>query len=342
MSEAAPASADDYARAHDTLDMLTGLVEAEALARRAGGADGGARMPVVVVSGFLGAGKTTLMRRLLVADHGMRIAALVNDVATLEIDATLISDVAGDAVSLSNGCVCCSQSGGAARALIDAAARDPRPDAAVIEASGVADPFALAQVADAVPGARVDAVVTVVDAAASVPEAAAPLLVRQVAAADLILLNKTDLTTPAAAEAAALRLAGLAPRAQILRTVGCAVPPAVVLDGAGGRTRRAPNAEAAVSDELFRTFTLAAAGPVDRRALEDRLDRLPEGVLRIKGFVRLRDTDRVELLQGVGRRWRWEPAPGRTPEGLAVIALADAVDAAALDRHFAGAGLHTV
>jgi len=133
---------------------------------------------------------------------------VVNDVASLNIDAALIADVSDDTLSLANGCVCCSQSAGAARALLDAVARDPTPELLLLETSGVADPGTVAHAVASLPGIVVDCVVTAVDAAAAAsPPALAFLLERQVAAADLVLVNKTDLVDGATATQIAQRVA---------------------------------------------------------------------------------------------------------------------------------------
>ncbi len=159
-------TADDYVRAYDSLQFLLGKVEADALARRrpvtAGTA--GTALPVVVVAGFLGAGKTTLLAHLLARPGGRRITALVNDMAALDIDAGLIAERHDNILSLTNGCAYCSQSGGAARALLDVLTRPERPDLVLLEASGIADPWALAQIVGGLPGHRLDHVVTLVDA----------------------------------------------------------------------------------------------------------------------------------------------------------------------------------
>ncbi|MEQ9639580.1 MAG: GTP-binding protein [Alphaproteobacteria bacterium] len=310
-------------RARDTLQFLLGAVEAEALSAGRTRQDA-ANLPLVIVSGFLGAGKTTLLRRLLTADHGLRIAALVNDVADLDIDARLIASVSADTVSLQNGCVCCSQSGGAVRALLDVAARPDRPDLVLLEASGVADPWALAQIAGDLPGLRLDSVVSVVDAEYRPTDRSVEhLLERQIAAADLVLVNKIDLVAPETAARLVDKVTVLAPRAETLRTVECAIPPALVF-GLARDPRAAPDGP--VGDDLFRTWRFVADEPLDRDAFETAMEQLPPGILRAKGFVRLTETlAETRLLQRVGRRWRWDACDRTIALGaeLALIGLVD-------------------
>lgn len=195
LTTATPRNADpvELRRALDTVDFFAGLVEAASLNRMAIAARG-TNIPVVIVAGFLGAGKTTLMRHVLTADHGMKIAAMVNDFAALNIDAALIAEVSGDVTALANGCVCCSLSGGIARDLTGIIDRPEPLDAVLIEASGVSDPAGIALVAGTLCGISLDCIVTVVDAAENPAQTDwQGLLARQVAPANLVLLNKTDL-----------------------------------------------------------------------------------------------------------------------------------------------------
>src|SRR5580693_3293971 len=97
-------------------------------------------VPVVLVAGFLGAGKTTVVNHLLANAGGMRIAAVVNDFGAINIDAELIAGASDGVVSLANGCICCSLEGDLLRTLASILRRTPRPDAILIETSGVADP----------------------------------------------------------------------------------------------------------------------------------------------------------------------------------------------------------
>ncbi len=331
---------EDLTKAYDTLDFLAGLTEAEEWARQATRIAEG-KLPLVIVTGGLGAGKTTLMRHLLMSTHDLSITAIVNDVANLNIDAALISEATDDTLALENGCVCCSLSGSVARTLVEIGNRRTTPDLILLEASGVADPWGLAQVTASVPGVSLDCVVTVQDAGAVEP--AEYLLRRQVAAADLVLLNKVDLVSHEAAEHTAKRLEELAPRAQVLRTTNCAIPYGVVFDA-----RRTPNTatamfdNAASEDSNYCTATLRPKGPINRRILEDCLETLPAGILRLKGFLELQGTEeKSQLLQMVGRRWRWEPATlDRNREfGLVVIGLAEAIGTGSMQSHFVEAEL---
>ena len=121
-------------------------------------------LPVTVIAGYLGAGKTTLVNHLLRHAGGRRLSVLVNDFGKIAIDADLIAARDGDSMTLANGCVCCSIGGDLYRALTRALDRRPRADALVIEASGVAEPARLAEIARAEPDLLLAGIVVLVDA----------------------------------------------------------------------------------------------------------------------------------------------------------------------------------
>ena len=122
------------------------------------------RLPLTVIAGYLGAGKTTLINRLLAEPHGARLMVLVNDFGAINIDAELLESADEDTLTLSNGCVCCTIGGDLFMAIGDALDRVPRPDHLVIEASGVAQPAKIANAALAERELLYSGIVTVVDA----------------------------------------------------------------------------------------------------------------------------------------------------------------------------------
>lgn len=301
-------------------------------------------IPLTVVGGFLGAGKTTLLNRLLQTSD-RRIAVLVNDFGVINIDAELVRSRDGETISLTNGCICCGLSGEFMFALAGLRDRDDPPEHVVVEASGIGDPAVIAQYAD-MPGYRRDAAIVVVDAETVLARATdvqlGPQVAGQLRAADLIVLNKCDLVSTAALQDTRAWLHEAFPFAGIVDASFGEVAADVVLGARDGAyVRASPDAPLAGLEHgdahpAYATWSWAGGAPLDGKALCEALVGLPEGVLRIKGILHLReDLAHRYVLQLVGRRGdieRSRPWDTETPGSrLVVIGLPESIDPTGLN-----------
>ena len=281
-------------------------------------------VPVTVIAGYLGAGKTTLINELLAHDHGRRLAVLVNDFGAVNIDAALIADHNGQTISLKNGCVCCSIADELGDALDLVLALEPGPDQIVIEASGVADPANVAAYGQGWPGCRLDAVVVLADAetvqAKSRDQFVGELVVRQLRRADIVMATKRDLVTEAGLTAVMDWLAETAPGAPILTRRAGQLEPELLLETTQpiDRPRRQPPpAGNGPAEPAFDSAVVEVDGTLDRNRVEVALRDWPESVLRVKGILRFNShPNRLHIVQRVGRRWNIEPAPNSLDPNL--------------------------
>jgi len=313
-------------------------------------------LPAIVVGGYLGAGKTTLVNHLLRHAEGRRIAVMVNDFGEIGIDADLIESQDGDVLNLAGGCVCCSVGSDLIGALAALPERTPPPDLILIETSGVALPGSVARSVRLARDIEVDGVVVLADAetirARALDRYVGDTVQQQLRDADLLVLNKVELLEPDALQDLREWLAGQAPRARLVEAIEASVPPELVLGLAGAhgsvqalersggglfagdRSARRIGARrpGAAAGDVFASASLAVTGAVDARALAEALADPGLGLHRVKGIVRDRDGSGV-VIQGVGSRWRIAPASGEVgPQGrLVVIGLRGRVDATAID-----------
>ncbi len=176
-------------------------------------------VPILLVTGFLGAGKTTVVNQILAHAHGKRIAAVVNDFGAINIDAELIAGASNGVVSLANGCICCSLEGDLLRTLAGILRRNPRPDYVVIETSGVADPGDIVRnLMDPViwKEAPLETVLCIMDSTTPLAKLDDALLLSQLRAADVVALSKTDLVDEAGRERTRDAVKAVRPRAVIV------------------------------------------------------------------------------------------------------------------------------
>ena len=333
-----------------------------------------AKIPATVVTGFLGAGKTSAVRNLLAAPGGRRIAVIVNEFGDIGLDGSLLEDCGdpacdGGVVELANGCICCTVADEFLPAMEALLARAPAPDHIVVETSGLALPKPLVR-AFGWPEVRtrvtVDGVVAVLDsravadgrfaadiAAVEAQRAAdesldhdsplAELFDDQLACADMVLLNKTDLV--AAGELAALEAAlgaRLRPGVKLVRGAHGAVPPAVLFGLAAAAEddlAARPSHHDGAADHDHDDFTSFHLDVPGLRAPEPLIATLRDlvrrhDILRVKGVLAIDGRDMRMVVQGVGERFQhyydrdWRPDEPRA--GRLVFIGASGLDRAAV------------
>ena len=273
-------------------------------------------VPVVLVAGFLGSGKTTVVNYLLARAGGRRIAAVVNDFGAINIDAELITGAADGVVNLSNGCICCSLEGDLLRTLATLLRRNPQPEIIVIETSGVADPMDVVRnLMDPMiwREAPLETVLCVVDATTPVAMLDDALLRSQVRAADVVALSKVDLAD--ATDTARVRGAVQAIRsaAVVVDAPHGEIPAALLFPSDVDRapSPREPMRRRPAVDR-FETLSWTSELPVSLSRLQEAIGRLAPKLARAKGlFNTVEQPGRLMVFQFAGGRATL--APGGTP-----------------------------
>jgi G3E family GTPase len=299
-------------------------------------------LPVTLLTGFLGSGKTTLVNHILSGDHGLKIGVIVNEFGELGIDAALITGASGSVIELANGCVCCATQGDLRRSLRDIAANRNDLEALLIETSGLADPepvIAELQSAASEGIFRLDGVVTVIDSEnfdQNLDHAEAAF--QQIVSGDLQIINKVDLVAPEVPALIEQGLRKLNPGARFMEAVRCDVPLDVVLGVA-----RPPSASTGHQTHAhtgnghhhghddhphhhdhdgFESLSLTLDQAVDPERFTLWLETLPTTIFRAKGFVRFVGNEAPVVVHVVGARRSVESAPaGITTEGVALVVI---------------------
>ncbi|WP_456728602.1 CobW family GTP-binding protein [Bradyrhizobium sp. USDA 3364] len=302
-------------------------------------------VPILLVAGFLGAGKTTVVNHLLAHAQGRRIAAVVNDFGAINIDAELIAGASDGVVSLSNGCICCTLEGDLLRTLATLLRRDPRPEFIVIETSGIADPADIVRnLMDPViwKEAPLETVLCVVDATQPVAALDDALLRSQLRAADVVALSKVDLADAAACAVIRSAVRAVRPATVVVDALHGEVPAELLfpadLDHVPAPRETAPRRPVA---DRFETLSWTSERPVRLPRLQQAIGTLAPKLARAKGlFETVEQPGRLTVFQLAGGRATLAAggvlAPGVPRTRLVFIAEMGALSRAEIDAIMQG------
>ena len=273
-------------------------------------------VPILLITGFLGAGKTTLINRLLALPQGRKLAAVVNDFGAIDIDAALLGSVSDGVVSLKNGCVCCSLQGDLLRTLSMILRRIPAPDGIVIETSGVSNPAEIVRaLLDPVifKEAALDAVICVADARMLTDQAdlADDALWRsQLDAADYIALSKTDLVSQAECDLVRDKLRHYKPDRTIYDMIDGRIPVELLFSADLHRPSAGPAPKTMMALPAFQTVSWTSRSPLVMARFQSVIGQLGPSLVRAKGIVEFAERPgQAMLFQLVGTRATLSPAP---------------------------------
>ena len=288
-----------------------------------------AQLPVTILTGFLGSGKTTLLKRILEEEHGLRIGVILNEFGEISIDGELVNMPQGGLMQLSNGCLCCTVREDLERAARELLQHAQALDYLVVETSGVADPRQVAELfvqRTFHEELRLDGMVTLVDGAEYWRNfQRSQTTAHQISSADILLLNKVDLITPAEQEKILLDLRRYNPDAPCLPTTHAQVPLARILDVHAFRPElwdpKLSAAEAEghahpshhLEEDGIQSLSFQLQQPLDLAAFRDWLQDLPETIFRAKGVLWVADEPQRVIFHQVGRRQtlflerEWDP-----------------------------------
>ncbi len=308
-----------------------------------------APIPVTLIGGFLGAGKTTLLNYVLSENHGVRAGVLVNDFGAINIDAKLVVGVEGETVNLANGCVCCTIRDDLVGACLEMLRRPEPPEHLLIEMSGVSDPVPVLNTfleTDLGAVFRLSSIMTVVDAEQlpGLRDEMGRLARTQIAAADIVVLNKVDLVGRADLAGVKRLVHEIGPGSRILEVTHGRVPLELVFADGFRSSAARPGGESPDHDHDTHGHSLSAWDwtndlPLSLPKLRSTLETLPDSVYRCKGIVHLEELPAYRyVLQMVGKRYHleetghWDSEPPRSE--IVMIGARDGINPDDLQRAF--------
>ena len=278
-------------------------------------------VPLTIIGGFLGSGKTTLLNSILSDPQGRRFAVIVNDFGDIAIDEDLIASHDGQTIALANGCVCCTIGDNFLRTLLETLKLNPQPDHIVVEASGVADPARIAEIAAVEKDLTLDGVIVLADAAGLDAQVSDARLLdtveRQIDSADMVILNKADLVSDAVLARSRDWIVRRRPNLPIARAQQANVPFELLF---GIEKQKSDVGHKHEHDIPFETRAFETDQIVSKSDVEDALRRLAPHIVRAKGVLKTGD-ESWSLLQMVGERIDWSISTSRTLDQTRLVII---------------------
>ena len=288
-------------------------------------------MPITIITGFLGSGKTTLINQILQNKQDLKVAVLVNEFGDLNIDTQLLTDMNDNMIELSNGCICCTINEGLVDAVYQVLESDKKVDYLIIETTGVADPlpiiltFLSTELKDLT---YLDSVLTLVDSENFTPDHFdSEAALKQIAYGDIILLNKTDLVSEDRVDYLESYIKTVNKGARILRTEYSKIPSYLILDVNTSKLRPyfiednndkyevQKKSQNHLINDGFTSVSFRSARPFSAMKFQNNfIDELPENIFRAKGILWFQESESKHIFQLSGRRYdmqieKWSITP---------------------------------